>query len=587
MLASALSSYLAFRFGAPLLLLFLAIGLAAGVDGFGIHFDNAPIAYFIGSLGLAIVLFDSGFGTSLRSFRIAAAPAITLATLGVLITAALFAVAARFALGISWLESFLLGAIVSSTDAAAVFFLLRIGGITIKERVRATLEVESGSNDPMAVFLTIALVEWVAAGERFEFGVSDILLAFGAQLGLGLVGGIAGGAGIIWLVNRFRTERGLTPIFVIALSLLVFSLTGFAGGSGFLAVYVAGLWAGNHGIIGGASIKRFQDGLTWLAQIVMFLTLGLFATPSQFGEVAIAAIFLALILMLVARPVAVWLCLLPFRFNNHETGFLAWVGLRGAVSILLALLPLLNGLPNATALFNTVFIVVLVSLLVQGWTISPMARRLGLIVPKRTGPIEKVELELPGTNTHELLIYRVIAGSPVERGVALPRWARPSLVIRNGVSMPYREAGELMADDRVYLFVAPNYPRLLDRLFASRTALEPDDEEFFGEFALDPNQSVGGLLSAYGISADAGDAHMSIGSLMSARLGGTAIEADRVSLGPVELIVRDVDEHGAIASVGLLLLPVRPEQGLPVFANARELYARFKAWRQKPLAKPQ
>jgi potassium/hydrogen antiporter len=346
------------------------------------------------------------------------------------------------------------------------------------------------------------------------------------------------------------------------------------------------LWAGNHGIVGSASIKRFQDGLTWLAQIIMFLTLGLFATPSQFGEVAIAAVALALILMLIARPLAVWLCLLPFRFNPYETGFLAWVGLRGAVSILLALVPLLHGLPNGMALFNSVFIIVLVSLLVQGWTIAPLARRLGLIVPQRSGPVEKVELELPGTNTHELLIYHVIAGSPVERGAELPRWARPSLVIRNGVSMPYREAGTLIEDDHVYLFVAPNYPRLLDRLFASRATLKLDDAEFFGEFTIDPNNSLGELAAAYSIQVEPNDIETKIGNFMMSRLGGTAVEADRMSLGAIELIVREIDEAGAILSVGLVLAPQQDEPSLPVFANARALKVRLKEWQSKRSSKP-
>jgi potassium/hydrogen antiporter len=581
-LAAALSSYVAFRFGAPLLLLFLGIGLAAGVDGLGIDFDNAPVAYVIGSLALAIVLFDSGFGTPLRSFRIAAAPAITLATLGVLLTTLLVAAAARFALDLSWPLALLLGAIVSSTDAAAVFFLLRIGGITIRERVRATLEVESGTNDPMAVFLVIALAEFIVSGMDVETGAAGIALALALQLIIGLGVGLAGGVAIVKLVNRLRLERGLTPIFAVALSLLVFSAAGIAHGSGFLAVYVAGLWAGNHDIAWQGAIKRFQDGLTWLAQIIMFLTLGLFATPSQFGAVALPAIGLAMFLMLIARPLAVWFCLLPFRFTQGETGFIAWVGLRGAVSILLALVPLTAGIEGGAALFNAAFIMVLVSLGLQGWTIKPLAKRLGLVIPNRAGAVEKVELELPGTINHELLSYRVVEGSPVVRGQRIPRWARPSLVIRDGRSMPFREAGRLIAGDRVFLFVSPRYPRLLDRLFASKAGLSPDDEEFFGEFSVEPSHTLAEVADVYGVTVDATERDITLGAWMKRRLGGEAMEADRVALGDIDLIVREVDDDGLIATIGLSLAPEHGDgPRLPLFANARDLAARIAAWQAR------
>ncbi|MCB1452454.1 MAG: potassium/proton antiporter, partial [Rhizobiaceae bacterium] len=273
-LVAAFSSLLAFRFGAPLLLLFLGIGLLAGVDGLGIDFDNAGVAYFVCSLALAVILFDSGFGTAVQSFRQAAWPALTLATVGVLLTSLFFGLAARLLLGFSWLESFLLGAIVGSTDAAAVFFLLRIGGISIREKVRATLEIESGSNDPMAIFLTIALVEAILAREGGTSGIG-FLLDFVLQMGIGLIAGYGGGVMIVGLVNRLNMERGLVPIFVIALALLVFSVTGALGGSGFLAAYVAGLYAGNRQMKAAPVLRRFQDGMTWLAQIIMFLILGL------------------------------------------------------------------------------------------------------------------------------------------------------------------------------------------------------------------------------------------------------------------------------------------------------------------------
>jgi potassium/hydrogen antiporter len=570
-LVAAFSSLIAFRFGAPLLLLFLGIGLVAGVDGLGVDFDNATAAYYIGSLALAIILFDSGFGTSLQSFRQAAFPAITLATLGVVLTAVFFAAAARLVLGFGWLEAMLLGAIISSTDAAAVFFLLRIGGINIRDKVRSTLEVESSSNDPMAIFLTVALVELIAAGtDAGEIGI-DIAGLFLKQMGLGILAGFAGGMAIVACVNRLRMERGLVPIFVLALSLLVFSVTGAVGGSGFLAVFVAGLYAGNRGMRAAPSLKRFQEGTSWLAQIIMFVILGLLATPSEFPAIAPAAIGLAIFLILVARPLAVWLCLLPFNFPRQDTAFVAWVGLRGSVSILLAIVPLLGNLEGATAYFNIAFIIVLVSLLVQGWTINPLARRLGLVVPPRIGPVDKVELELPGTANHELLAYRVVTDSPVARGERVPRWARPSLVIRDGQSMRYQYAGRLKAGDYVYLFISPRYPRLLDRLFASPATLDVDDVEFFGDFAVDPSRPARELRAAYGAVLKPDEAELSIAELMTNRLGGRAEYADRVSVGPVELIVRDVGDNGRIASVGVSLEPEATRPHIPLFLNLREI----------------
>ncbi|GLQ38096.1 K+/H+ antiporter [Rhizobium albus] len=575
-LISAFSSLLAFRFGAPLLLLFLCIGLAAGVDGLGINFSNASAAYFIGSLALAIILFDSGFGTSIQSFRQAAAPAIALATIGVVLTTLFFALAARFVFDFGWLEALLFGAIVGSTDAAAVFFLLRIGGINIRDKVRSTLEIESSSNDPMAIFLTITLVQLIANGTPLsEMGV-DLLISFGLQMGVGLLAGFIGGMIIVSLVNRLNLERGLTPIFVIALSLLVFSATGVAGGSGFLAVYVAGLYAGNRQIRSAPTLKRFQDGMTWLAQILMFLLLGLLATPSQFPAIAVPAIAMAVFLIFIARPLAVWLTLLPFDYKREETAFVSWVGLRGAVSILLAILPLLGNLENATTFFNAAFIIVLVSLIVQGWTINPLARRLGLVVPARIGPVDKVELELPGTALHELLAYRVVPDSPVATGERIPRWARPSLVIRDGKSMRYQYAGRLQAGDYVYLFISSRYPRLLDRLFASPLPVQSDDAEFFGEFSIDPQRPAKDLHAAYDIGLAKDELELSIDALLTKRLGGKAEFGDRVVLKNVEIIVRDVDDQGRITSAGLSLDPDSNRPNIPVFLSAREIAAHLR-----------
>ena len=571
-LIAAFSSLLAERFGAPLLLLFLLIGLMAGVDGLGIDFSNNSAAFMLGSIALAIILFDSGYGTSFHSFRQAAVPALTLATLGVFLTAILFGVAASFLLGFSWLEGLLLGSIVASTDAAAVFFLLRTGGINIRDKVRSTLEVESGTNDPMAIFLTAALVGVIASGEGLDGAGIDLVILFVKQIGLGLALGLGGGILIVQIMRRVPVERGLAPIFVLALALLVFAFTSAIGGSGFLAVYVAGIYTGNKKIRPRTSILRFQEGMTWLAQIIMFLVLGLLATPSQFPQIALPAIALAVFLVFIARPLAVWLCLLPFEYTQRETGFVAWVGLRGAVSILLAILPILGGLENGQLYFNTTFIVVMVSLAIQGWTVKPMARRLGLIIPPQIGAIDKLELDLPGTANHELLAYRVVADSPVLRGERIPRWARPSLVIRDGKSMRYQYAGRLQENDHVYLFIAPGYSRLLDRLFASKIEVREDDSEFFGTFTIDPSRTGEDLDLAYGPGLlSATEKSMTIAELMKHRLGDAPDYADRVKVGRMVLIVRQTDEQGQVTSVGISLEPVAPVTRLPLFLNLREI----------------
>ncbi|MGH8481498.1 MAG: potassium/proton antiporter, partial [Nevskiaceae bacterium] len=358
-LLSILSSVVSFRLGAPLLLVFLLVGLLAGEDGPGqIHFDDAQVAYLIGSLALAVILFDSGFATGLREFREHAGPAISMATAGVVLTAAIVGVAAHALLPLSWSESLLLGAIVGSTDAAAVFFLLRTGGIRIRERARSILEIESGSNDPAAIFLTLVLLEAVRAGATPADLGTALLADLLRQFGLGVVFGMAGG----WLVEKLNNavdmDSALYPLIALAAALCVFSGANLAGGSGFLAIYVTGLYAGNRPLKAKGSLRRFQAAMTWLAQILMFLTLGLFATPSQFGHALVPALALAVALTFVARPLATAICLAPFGLRLRETTFIAWVGLRGAVSILLALLPVIAQLDNARLLFNIVFLMV-------------------------------------------------------------------------------------------------------------------------------------------------------------------------------------------------------------------------------------
>lgn len=580
---STFTSLISFRVGAPLLLVFLAVGLVAGEDGpGGLVFDDAPAAYFIGSLALAVILFDSGFNTSFRAMRSTFGPALTLATVGVLVTAGMIGFAAHYLLGLAWLEALILGAIVSSTDAAAVFFLLRVGGILVRDRVRYTLEVESGSNDPMAIFLTVTLVDLAARGATMDSVGIEVLTAFARQMGLGLLAGLCGGQLIILVVNRLKLEAGLYPIVVLSLALCLFAATGLVEGSGFLAVYVAGLMAGNSRLHTMPLLRRFQDGMTWFSQIAMFLTLGLLATPSQFLDIALPSLGLALFLTLIGRPVAVWLSLLPFGFSRNETTFVAWVGLRGAVSILLAILPVVAELPDGRLLFNVAFVVVMASLLVQGWTIGPMARWLGLVVPPRYGAVDRVELELPGRANHELVAYRIAPESPVATGERIPRWARPSLIIRDGRSIRIHEAGRLRVGDQVYIFAQPKLVPLLDRLFARPAALDPADRDFFGDFAIDAETKMAELSDAYGLAVGAEEAKLSIAEYIGRRLHGSAEVGDRVPLGAVELIIREMSEDREIVGVGLAVEPSRAARPkLPFFQTRDEIIGALRNWRRR------
>jgi cell volume regulation protein A len=552
-IVSIVSTLFSLRAGAPILLVFLLVGFLAGEDGLGsIEFDNAEAAFVIGSIALALVLFDSGFGTPWRTFRLAAAPALTLATLGVVLTAGLVAVAAHALFGLGWPQALLLGAIVGSTDAAAVFFLLRVGGIRVRERVRATLEVESGSNDPMAIFLVLGLVALFRPDSE-GLGWATLGL-FVQQMGLGLLLGFAGGHLIVRIVNRLELEGALYPLLVAALALAVFSTTNLSGGSGFLAVYVAGLVAGNRRIRRGNELKRFQQGLTWLAQIAMFVTLGLLATPSEFPAVLLPGITLGLALAMFARPIATFLCLLPFGFSRAEHAFVGWVGLRGAVSILLAILPVAYGIEDGQALLNLAFLIVLVSLVLQGWSIAPLAKRLKLVIPELSGAIERIQLDLPSEAAHELVAYRLHGDSPILGRVAMPRWVKPALIVRDGHSIRSMRLDRLRAGDVIYVFVRPHRIPLLDRLIASPRPPEPGDREFFGEFEVAPETPIDELAAFYGAVVREDKRGQSVRRFLEREFGEAIEVGDRIGLGPIELVVRRLDEDRRIAEVGMSIM---------------------------------
>ncbi|MGE0255561.1 MAG: potassium/proton antiporter [Alphaproteobacteria bacterium] len=550
-LAGIMSSLIASRFGMPLLLVFLVIGMLAGEDGPGnIQFSDYRLTYLVGSAALAVILFDGGLRTRLASFRGALAPSMVLATVGVVVTAALTGLLAVVLLEFTPLEGALVGAIVASTDAAAVFFLLRTGGLQLRKRVGTTLEIESGTNDPVAMFLTLVLVEVLLAdtgGPGWEVAVT---LASQAAVGAAL--GIGGGFAVAAALNRLTLPTGLHPLFVVAAAVSIYAATSLAEGSGFLAVYLAGLVLGNRPVRAFASITSFHDAATWLAQILMFILLGLLVTPTHLLDYAIPGLAIALWLMLVARPLAVWVCLAPFRFAREEKAFVSWVGLRGAVSIFLAAVPMLSGLPHADAYFNIAFFVVLVSLLVQGSTVTSAARRLGIALGRTVPPVARVDLDLPGQLDLEMAGYPVLPDSPVLRRPALPRWARLTLVVRDQVVLGPAEAGALRAGDYAYLLAPPSRLPRLDPLFAS--AEDAPAAAATGGFTFAGDVTIDSLATLYDFAADLGDdqAGVTIAALFAEQFDGRPVPGDRIDFGTATLIAGSI-ANGNVAAATLVL----------------------------------
>ena len=376
---SAIASRTSGRLGIPFVLLFLLVGVLAGSEGIGrIPFEDYRLTFRVGTVALVLILFDGGLNTAMSSIRRALAPAAVLATVGVAGAAVVMSLGAR-ALGIPWPAALLLGAIVSSTDAAAVFSMLRGSGIRIRPRLGDLLEIESGVNDPMAVILTLAVTNALAHGEGASVAVAGEAIV---QLGVGIDAGLAIGYGGRWLLGRVRlAASGLYPVLTIAVALLAFGAPTLLRGSGFLAVYAAAIVLGSGDVPYLAGLRRVHDSIAWFSQVSMFLLLGLLAFPSRVAAVAGPGLALGLFLALVARPLVVTLLLLPFRFPAREVTFVAWVGLRGAVPVMLATFPVLAGVEGASRVFDLVFFVVVVSAVVQGTTLRPLARWLGIQAP--------------------------------------------------------------------------------------------------------------------------------------------------------------------------------------------------------------
>lgn len=537
---SILASTLSPRMGMPLLLVFLIIGMLVGEDGFfGIHFQDVKAAYFMGTLALAVILFDGGLRTEIHLFRVGLRPALSLATVGVVITVGVCGALAAWILGLSWVHGLLLGAIVGSTDAAAVFSVLTMQGLALKARVGATLEIESGLNDPMAVFLTIMLVELMVTKQA---SFSWLMLGdFVWEMGAGTVVGLVGGRILAYAVERVQLSPGLYPLLALFGGIFIFGLAAVMHASGFLAVYLAGLMVGNRVSRGLYNIQRFHDGFAWLAQISLFLMLGLLVSPHKLMEYASSALLVGVLLMFVARPLAVWLCLLPFQFSWQEKTFISWVGLRGAVPIVLAMFPWLAGVPEWNFFFNIAFFIVLISLLVQGWTVGPVAKWLNLNVPTSSSRVQRVELGVPGQLGHEFVGYKLAEGSPALRrtvgNLSLPNKVQLLCLLREGNPVPLVAEQKFLANDHIFLLSLPTELDSLDKLLVGMQENERlSAQAFFGEFVLTSRARLSDLSMVYNFPVPPEMANWSIARYIFSKYRQPVV-GDRVRLGDVEFVV--------------------------------------------------
>jgi cell volume regulation protein A len=551
---SILLSPLSSRLGMPVLLIFLVVGMMMGEDGpGGLQFDNFELAFTIANLALGVILLDGGMRTRAETFRVGLRPALVLATVGVFLTAAGAAVVAWWVFDLSWLTALLIGAIISSTDAAAVFSLLQGRGLHLNERVSATLEIESGSNDPMAIFLTLMLVAAISAGGTSEWSAALWMLV--KQLGIGGVIGVLGGFVVVNLANRSRLTPSLYPLLVVAAGLSVFAGTNELGGSGFLAIYLTGVVLGNQPVRMMPMILQVHDGLAWLAQLCLFLILGLLVSPSELLPLAGGGLVLAFALIFLIRPLAVLLTLWPFGFNRRELGFISWVGLRGAVPIVLALFPVIADLPSAQLIFHIAFFIVLVSLMVQGTTMAPLARRLKLEVPAGEEPYRRLPLDVPAAGDHELMLFPLrgeVWEIPRPLGqLRLPENTALAGVFRKRACLPPSPDLNVSTGDVIAMFATPGVVPELGRALSGRHApTYLAERAFFGDFVLNGDALLGDVEQVYGIEFDELPPELSLAECFARRTKGHPVIGDKVVLGPVTLVAR-ATEADRVTKVGL------------------------------------
>ncbi|MFD0961279.1 potassium/proton antiporter [Paenibacillus chungangensis] len=441
------------RLGVPSLVFFIAVGLLLSKF---IYYDDAYLTQLFGILALIVILFEGGLQTKWNNVKPVIVPSAILATVGVLITAGIIGVLAKIILDLTWLEGMLFGAIVGSTDAAAIFAVL--GTKNIKTKLTATLEAESGTNDPMAIFLTISLIELI---QHPDTSFASLILGFVWQMGLGLLMGVMLGKASVWIINKINLDSsGLYPVLSMALAILTYSGTAMLNGSGLLAVYVMAVWVGNSDLTYRHSIFRFNEGFAWMMQISMFILLGLLVFPDQLVSVIWQGLGLSILLMFVARPIGVFISMFFLKYNMKEMTFISWAGLRGAVPIVLATYPLIAGLENSQLIFNVVFFVVLTSALVQGSTVSFVAGKLGLLGKQKAIAPHTLELVSIGKTNSEIIEIDVEEQSPVAgkkiQHAELPEDALITAIVRQDKIITPRGQTVIEPGDVLYVLLPKN-----------------------------------------------------------------------------------------------------------------------------------
>ena len=555
--ASILSSTVSARLGIPLLLLFLVVGMLAGEQGIlGIHFAQYGLANFIGQAALACILLDGGLRTSFRSFRVGLKPAVVLATWGVFATVLVLGAFVTWLLNVDWRIGMLMAAIVGSTDAAAVFSLLRHGGVELNARVQATLELESGANDPLAILLVTGLIALNIDPEgQTVFGFIWLLLQ---QIGFGLIFGLLAGYLLARLMPKLHLAEGMYAILILSAGLAVFAATNLIGGSGFLAIYLTGVIIGNTKVRATEHVLRVMDSFAWLSQAVLFVVLGLLVTPSNVLNVWHYSVAIAAFMIFIARPLAVFSSVKPFKFKNREAGFISWVGLRGAVPITLAILPVMASVQGASLLFDIAFGVVVVSLILQGMTIPMMADWFKVRIPSHDEPKEEHEVWVSDNASITLYEFEVKEGA-----FAIGRHPNEIThrvntdeitifaVIRKQLLLPVDDNTQLAYGDVVWYAMRGDHAKEVAKIFNNTKLNRQKINDFYGDWLLSPNVKIADLPFFKDIDSSV-VWQQTVAEFVLSNIDAKPVSGDRVEINEEwSLIVKEVDKRGMLRSIGL------------------------------------
>ena len=571
--ASIMASTLSARLGVPLLLLFLIVGMLAGEQGIlGIEFSQYGLANFVGQAALACILLDGGLRTSFKSFRVGLKPAITLATWGVLVTVLVLGVFVTWLLDVDWRFGLLMAAIVGSTDAAAVFSLLRNGGVKLNDRVQATLELESGANDPLAILLVTGLIALnVDPAGQTAFGFLVLLFQ---QLSFGLGMGLLFGYLLSRLLPKIHLAEGMYAILILSAGLAVFAATNLIGGSGFLAVYLTGVLIGNHKVRSTEHVMRVMDSFAWLSQAVLFVVLGLLVTPSNVLNVWHYSVAIAAFMIFIARPIAVYTSVKPFKFKDREIGFISWVGLRGAVPITLAILPVMAGIDNAFMLFDIAFGGVVLSLILQGTTIPTMANLFKVRIPTNKDPKEEHEVWVSDKASITLYEFEAQSGAfaigrhpmGISKGIS-PDEISVFALVRGQQIVVVDEQTKIKFGDSVWYAMRGNHASKIAKIFNDTTLDRKAIDDFYGDWLLSPSVKLGDLpffseamvakpliktLKTTEADSTKDMWEQTVAEYVTSHLGTAPVSGDTVVVNDEwSLVIKEVGEKGKLRSIGL------------------------------------